>query len=136
MKLSKSAIETPQMLHEAFAEHCLSRTAVFEWHSSFKACQVSVEYHESSGRPSTSKTTDDVGKIWELIHKDYRRTIHELSGTDGISYGVCQILTENFNMHCNATKFVPRLLTNDQKQWWVTTQFVTTSSLLTGLSLL
>jgi hypothetical protein len=27
-------------------------------------------------------------------------------------------------------------LTNDQKQWWVTTQFVTTSSLLTGLSLL
>jgi hypothetical protein len=31
--------------------------------------------------------------------------------------GVCQeSLTENLNMHCIATKFVPRLLTNDQKQ--------------------
>jgi hypothetical protein len=34
-----------------------------------------------------------------------------------ISYGVCQeILTENVNMCRIAAKFVPRLLTNDQKQ--------------------
>jgi hypothetical protein len=33
-----------------------------------------------------------------------------------MSYGVCQeIVTENSNMHCIAVKFVPRLLTNDQK---------------------
>jgi hypothetical protein len=42
-KLSKSAIETLGMLCEAFGEHSLSRTAVFEWHSCFKAGQVSVE---------------------------------------------------------------------------------------------
>jgi hypothetical protein len=34
-----------------------------------------------------------------------------------ISYGVCQeILTENLSMRCIAAKFVPHLLTNDQKQ--------------------
>jgi hypothetical protein len=34
-----------------------------------------------------------------------------------ISYGVCQeILTENFNVRHIAAKFVPCLLTNDQKQ--------------------
>jgi hypothetical protein len=37
MKLSKSAIETLEMLREAFGEHFLSQTAVFEWHSGFKA---------------------------------------------------------------------------------------------------
>jgi hypothetical protein len=43
VKLGKSATETLEMLHEAFEEHCLSRTAVFEWHSPFKAGRVSDE---------------------------------------------------------------------------------------------
>jgi hypothetical protein len=36
MKLGKSATETLEMLHEAFGEHSLNRTVVFEWHSHFK----------------------------------------------------------------------------------------------------
>jgi hypothetical protein len=57
MKLGKSATETLEMLFEAFGEHSLSRKAVFEWHSRFKAGRVSVEDDERSGRPNTSKTT-------------------------------------------------------------------------------
>jgi hypothetical protein len=41
MKLGKSAIETHQMLHDTFGEYSLSWTAVFEWHSCFKASRVS-----------------------------------------------------------------------------------------------
>jgi hypothetical protein len=37
VKLGKSAMETLEMLCEAFGQHSLSRTAVFEWHSRFKA---------------------------------------------------------------------------------------------------
>jgi hypothetical protein len=37
VKLGKSATETLEMLHEAFGEHSLSWTTVFEWHSCFKA---------------------------------------------------------------------------------------------------
>jgi hypothetical protein len=36
VKLRKSATETIEMLREAFGEHSLCRTAVFEWHSWFK----------------------------------------------------------------------------------------------------
>jgi hypothetical protein len=43
VKLGKSATETLEMLCEAFRKHSLSLTAVFEWHSCFKAGQVSVE---------------------------------------------------------------------------------------------
>jgi hypothetical protein len=60
MKLGKYATETPDMLCEAFGEHSLSQTMVFEWHSRFKACRVSVEDNECLGQQSTSKKTEDV----------------------------------------------------------------------------
>jgi hypothetical protein len=63
MKLHKSATETLEMIREAFEEPSLSWTAVFEWHSRFKASQVSVEDDKRSGQPSTSKTTENVEKI-------------------------------------------------------------------------
>jgi hypothetical protein len=37
VKLSKSSTKTLEMLLQAFGEHTLGRTAVFEWHSRFKA---------------------------------------------------------------------------------------------------
>jgi hypothetical protein len=77
---------------------------------------VSFEDDKRSERPSTSKTTENIEKIRELIHEERRRTTHELGDTAGISHGVCQILTENLTMHHIAVKSVPRLLTNDQKQ--------------------
>jgi hypothetical protein len=70
VKLSKSTTEPLEMLHEAFREHSLSQTAVFEWHSCFKAGRVSVEDDERSGPPSTSKMTENVEIIRELIHED------------------------------------------------------------------
>jgi hypothetical protein len=81
---------------------------------------VSDEDDERSGRPSTSKMTENVEKIRDLIHEDHCQTIRELADTIGISYGDCQeILTENLNMHHIVVKFVPGPLTNDQKQWHI-----------------
>jgi DNA-binding Lrp family transcriptional regulator len=69
---------------------------------------VSAEDDEDSGQPNTSKMTESVENILELLHEDCSQTIHELTDTVGISYGVCQeILTENVNMHRIAVKFVP-----------------------------
>jgi hypothetical protein len=78
---------------------------------------VSVEDDERSGRPSTCKMTENFEKIRTLIHEGRRRTIHELADTVWISDVVFQeTLMENLNMRRIAAKFVPRLLTNDQKQ--------------------
>jgi hypothetical protein len=49
VKLGKSATETLEMLREAFGEHSLSWSAVFESHSCFNASRVSVEDDEHSG---------------------------------------------------------------------------------------
>jgi 5-deoxy-D-glucuronate isomerase len=110
-ELGKSATETLEMHREAFGEHSLTRTAIFERHSRSKAGRVSVEDDEGSGRASTRKTAENVEKVQELIHEDRRQTIHELADA------VCQeTLTENLNMRCIAAKFVTRQLRNDQNQ--------------------
>jgi hypothetical protein len=69
VKLGKSTAKTLEMLHEAFGEHSLSRRAVFERHSHFKAGQVSVEDDEHSGRPSSSKMTENAKKFENLSTK-------------------------------------------------------------------
>jgi hypothetical protein len=57
MKLGKSFTKTLEMLPKAFGEHlCL------------KAGRVSFDDDKHSGRPSTSKMTENVEKIQELIH--------------------------------------------------------------------
>jgi hypothetical protein len=66
----KSATETLEMLREAFGEHSLSWTAVFVWNSHFNAIRVSIEDDERSGQPTTSRTTENVEKIQELIPED------------------------------------------------------------------
>jgi hypothetical protein len=60
------------MLREAFGEYSLRRAAVSEWHSSFKAGRMSLEDDKRSGRPSTSKTTENVEKNRELNNENRR----------------------------------------------------------------
>jgi hypothetical protein len=74
--------------------------------------------------------TENVEKIQELIH-DHHWTIHELTDTVGISYGVCQeILTENLNIHHIACLHVPE---NHRVCDWQQRGYHSPSSLLAGL---
>jgi hypothetical protein len=72
-------------------EQYLSRTAVFEWHSRFKADRVAVEDDEHSRPPSTGKTIENVEKIRELIHADRCRTVHELADTVASVHGLIHL---------------------------------------------
>ena len=64
-----------------------------------------------------SKTDDNVAKVREVIHSNCCLTVREVAEEVSISKTVChEILTENLGMHRIAAKFVPRLLTDDQKQ--------------------
>ena len=53
----------------------------------------------------------------EIIREDRRRIVDEVSMLVGISHGTChKILTEDLKMRRVSSKFVPRLLSVDQKQ--------------------
>ena len=90
---------------------------VFEWHERFRRGRTSLKDDEMSGRPSTSSTPNNVETIWRLVHDDRRRTIKDIAAVINVSYGTVQtILTCDLNMHHVAAKFVPMLLTPEQKE--------------------
>jgi transposase len=118
--LGKSAAETQAMIRQAFGEESMIRTRVFEWHARFRAGQTSIEPIEDDehtcGRIN-STTPETVAKLQQLVREDRSRTIQELADEIGIGYGICQrIMTVELGMHRVAAKFVPRILTADQKQ--------------------
>jgi hypothetical protein len=78
--ISKSTTTTPEMLHEAIEEHFYNGQQFLNG--------MSVKYDKHLGQSCTCKMSENVEKIQELIHKDCYQTIHEVTGTAGISYGV------------------------------------------------
>jgi hypothetical protein len=82
----------------------LSRTQCYEWYQRFKSGRTSVEDDPKSGRHF-------------VIRENRRLTVREVSEEVGICKRSCHtILTEKLKMHRVAAEFVPRLLTEEQKQ--------------------
>jgi len=104
------------MLRHAYGNEAMCRATCFEWHVCFKRCRTSLEDDERSGRLSTSSTPTNVETIRWLVHEDRRITIKKIAAIVNVSYGTVQtIFTRDMNMHRIAAKFMPRLLTPEQK---------------------
>ena len=105
------------MMQRAYGNEAMSRARCFEWHACFKRGRTSLKDDERSGRSSTSSTHKNVETIWQLMHEDHRRTMKDIAAIINVSYGTVQtILTCDLNMHHVAAKFMPRLLTPEQKE--------------------
>jgi len=116
VKLGKSEVETFEMIRRAYRNEAMSRARCFEWHACFKRARTSLKDDERSGRPSTSSTPKNVETIRWFVHEDRRRTIKDITTVVNVSYGTVQtILMCDLNMHRVAAKFIPRLLTPEQK---------------------
>jgi len=114
--LKKTAAETHRMLQEAFEDNAMSQSKTFFMVQTLQGGRTSVDDDERSGRPSTRTTPENIAKGREAILADRRKTIHDVCEIVGLSYGTVQrILADNLNMRRISTRFVPRLLSDDQK---------------------
>ena len=114
--LGKTDAEMYEMLQAAFGESCLSRLKTFEWYSHFNSGRRSFEDDHRPGRPSTSHTEETVARVREIIHANRHLTIREVAEEGRIAFSMCQkILTEDLQMRHVTAKFVPHLLTAEQK---------------------
>jgi len=78
---------------------------------------MSVGEDPRPGRPFTSTDDDHVEKVRAVIRGNRRLTVREGVDEVGISTGSChQILTEKLWMRRVSAKFVPHLLTDNQKE--------------------
>ncbi|KAJ8942659.1 hypothetical protein NQ318_013372 [Aromia moschata] len=65
-------------IKELYGNECLSRTKVFEWFKRFKEGRETAEEDPRPGRPSMSKTNENIEKIGKLIREDRRLSIRGL----------------------------------------------------------
>ena len=63
LKLGMNATETCRKLQEAYGEDALSRAQIFRWFKGFSAGRDSIEDKPQSGRPTTSKTDENVERL-------------------------------------------------------------------------
>ena len=95
----------------------MSRTQCYEWFKRFKEGRISVDEGPRPGRPSTSTNGDHVERVRVVIRENRRLTVREVADEVHISIGSChQIFSEKIQMRSVSAKFVPRLLTDDQKE--------------------
>jgi len=95
----------------------MGRTQVFGCFRRFKEGRTSVESDPRLGRPSTSRNEEMIAKVITIFRSNTRLAVREIAVDCGISVGSCDaILTDDLHIKRVCAKFVPRLLTDDQRE--------------------
>ena len=86
------------MIKKAFGDDSMSEGQIKLWYRHFKDGWESVESDRRSGRPSTSRTPENVESIRAAINENRRLTVQELEEHLGIPRTiVSQILTDDLS---------------------------------------
>ncbi|XP_046391486.1 protein GVQW3-like [Ischnura elegans] len=117
VKLQKTAKETFDLLTEAFKDDCLSYSQVKKWHKSLKEGREEVADEARSGRPSTSRTDNNVTRVRDLLNKDCRMSVRLMAEQLNLpKTDVNGIVSEDLSMRKICAKLVPKVLSDAQKQ--------------------
>jgi len=79
VKLGDSATVAYEKLQRDYGKHSLSMAQGFRWHKSFLEGLEQVDEEPRAGRPSTSKTDDNVERVRSLVRSDRRFTLIMIS---------------------------------------------------------
>ena len=84
-KVDFSTTKAVELIQKAYGDAALSRTTIFEWHKRFREGRESVKDDERSGRPTTSRTDDNIAAVDKMVKKDRNVTSRLITDTLGIS---------------------------------------------------
>ena len=116
-KLGKNVTKTYGILQTAFGPSYMNQASVFEWHKRFKEGRESVRDYERCRWSKKVRTPELIGQIKNLMDKDRRVSIETIRAQFDVSVGtVHTIIHEKLKMRKICTKFVPRVLREDQKE--------------------
>ena len=62
-QIGKTSSEIIQMMQKTFGNKCMSKTRIKEWYIRFKGSRTSVDSNSRSGRPSATKTLDNIERV-------------------------------------------------------------------------
>ena len=111
----KNRKKTMAMLVKAYGDAAIKRRALHKWYLPYENGYESVMDEQRSGRP-TSITSQKVQEIKELLDKDRRTTVREVSQRVDCSVGtVHTIIHDNLNMRRLCARWIPKMLLECQK---------------------
>jgi len=113
----KSRREVKERLDAVYGDSSPSMATVKNWFNEFQRGRTSVFDDPRPGAPKTATTEDTVTKIHDLVLADRQLKIREIADTVGMSKDrVGHILHEVLGMRKLSARWVPRLLTADNKR--------------------
>lgn len=117
MRKNKKGKEIHDELVNVYGVDALPFSTVQHWMKHFKAGRESFENEPSTGAPVTVTTDEFVEKVRSLVADDRRIKVREIAQEVGISKErVGFILHEKLSLSKVCARWIPKLLTNEQKQ--------------------
>ncbi|UYV66904.1 GVQW3 [Cordylochernes scorpioides] len=116
-KIGKSASETLYLLKLAFGNENVNKPTTFRWFSRFKNGMESVKDEKSVGRPILHRNPEKVSQISNWIKENQRIGLRDIEEETGISKSlVVSTIEEDLQLKKTPSKFVPKMLTIQQKE--------------------
>lgn len=116
-----TALQTPpvdihtQML-KVMGEECPSIQTVRKWVREFQDGRTNCSDLQRDGRPVSVITEEKINDVRALIQQDRRITVDQMATELDISHGTAwHIVTENLGMKKLCTRWIPHVLTEEQK---------------------
>ena len=105
VRLEKTPTEALRLLQEVCGDDTISRTRLFEWHRRFSEERELVEDDHRSGRPSTSRTNENVKRVRQKVRSDCRLTVRMIADELGMnSERVWRIIAKDLGMRKNCAE--------------------------------
>lgn len=104
-------------LNSIYGHSVVSFMTVCRWAKKFKGGLSVIKDGHRSGRPKSSVTDKHVAAVKALVEEDGRYTVKYMANSVGISEGsVHEILSKKLGLKKVCARWVPHLLTKDQKK--------------------
>ena len=105
--MGKNTVEAKQWLDKRYGDSAPGKSTIIDWYVKFKRGRTNTDDAGRSGHPKSSVVPTNITRLHKIVLGDRKLKISEGSGV--------AILDESLGMRKLFTKWVPRLLTPDQK---------------------
>ena len=115
--MGKNTVEANQLLDKRYGDFAPGKSTIIDCYAEFKCGRTNTDGAKRSGRPKSVVVLENITKVDKIVLGDRKLKLREIADTLKTSEGsVLTILHEYLGMCTLFSKWVPRLLTPDQKQ--------------------
>ncbi|CAI9567771.1 unnamed protein product [Staurois parvus] len=114
VKIGKSVSKTLVLLQQAYDEHFMNKSNVFEWHRQFKEVWENVHNDARNGQPEMQRTNVHVDRLRALICSGQRLSVRMMTEELNMNRETRQILMEDLGLRKFSAKMVPRILREER----------------------